>query len=275
MPVLQMVDDDSGEVDTDPSRGGWVFLLMVPGLDVAALCAPACTGTGGLTQPTATRGEGVTWPPARLTGFERWCRLHRCRSTPPVPTTPGPRMHWATPWAFGSWLVAALGDPGGGGGRRRRGAGGGVGQRADVRRTRTASSPRRPARTPSSAGRPTAGTSCPRPTCGRCCTTRRAGWSSSSTAPAPGSPTRRCRWRLASITDSVGASTAEYEGDRLARLTLDDGCTVVYGYDPTAASPGSPWPATDPTEVPGTVDGHRRARGSGARRQAVEIEQRQ
>ncbi|MEE2038966.1 DUF6531 domain-containing protein [Nocardiopsis sp. CT-R113] len=54
-----MVDDGSGEVHPDPFFLGSLTVNISPQLDAASLCSPACSGTGGLTQPTNARGAGV------------------------------------------------------------------------------------------------------------------------------------------------------------------------------------------------------------------------
>ena len=56
--VGQMVDDGTPGIDTSPLTIQ-SFFYVNPELDSASLCAPECTGTGGLTQPVNTRGAGI------------------------------------------------------------------------------------------------------------------------------------------------------------------------------------------------------------------------
>ncbi|NJQ16048.1 hypothetical protein HCN52_14100 [Streptomyces bohaiensis] len=58
-PVLWMIDDGSGDVDPGPAGGTVLHHYIVPAVDAAAVCTPACASTGGFSQVTNVRGADV------------------------------------------------------------------------------------------------------------------------------------------------------------------------------------------------------------------------
>jgi RHS repeat-associated protein len=105
-PVLRLLDDGSGEVDPEPRASMYARFHMVPELDSAALCAPVCSGTGGLTQPTSTRGAGVNtatggysaqFPDAQVSAAQAPFALQRSYSST-SPSSGALGTGWSLPW---------------------------------------------------------------------------------------------------------------------------------------------------------------------------------
>jgi RHS repeat-associated protein len=228
-PVLRMVDDGSGEVDTEPTHADVLFLQLVPGLDAAALCAPECGGTGGLTSPATTRGAGVTTatgsygtvsPEALASAPGSDFSVERSYSSAEDQAGalgPGWHLPWETGLEIeddgdvvlreesGGRLTFTEGDEGeftaplGAYSRLRRTDDGYVVTTPDLR-TLTYDEQ------------------------GRLTGERERSGEGLSYSYSGGLPT--------TITDSVGrAHQLTYEDDRLVRVTLDDGRSLSYGYD--------------------------------------------